>query len=59
MEWIEEVCGNPISIQKQEDGRIRKCGYISEIQKYLRVVLLEDHETIHNAFFDRDFNKSG
>ncbi len=23
--------------------------------RYLRVVLLEDNETVHNAFFDRGF----
>jgi len=25
--------------------------------KYLRVILLEDEETVHNAFFDRGFRK--
>jgi hypothetical protein len=25
--------------------------------KYLRVVLLEDAETVHNAFFDRSFRE--
>lgn len=29
--------------------------YIDEEQKYLRVILLEDGETVHNAFFDRGF----
>lgn len=37
------------------DGRIRKWGHISEVGKYLRVILLEDGETVHNVFFDRDF----
>ena len=55
MEWIERVCKNPQFIQEQKDGRIRKWGYIKETEKYLRVVLLKDNETIHNAFFDRDF----
>jgi Arc/MetJ family transcription regulator len=27
--------------------------------KYLRVVLLEDRETVHNAFFDRSFKEVG
>jgi len=30
---------------------------IKEVDKYLRVVLLEDGETIHNAFFDRNFKE--
>lgn len=25
--------------------------------KYLRVILLEDNETVHNAFFDRTFKE--
>jgi hypothetical protein len=25
--------------------------------KYLRIILLEDGETIHNAFFDRSFKE--
>jgi hypothetical protein len=37
------------------NGRIRKWGYIEESGKYPRIVLLEDGETIHNAFFDRNF----
>jgi hypothetical protein len=44
-----------MKVEKQSDGRIRKWGYISEVDKYLRVILLEDGETVHNAFFDRNF----
>ncbi len=40
----------------QEDKRIRYWGQITELEeKFLRVVTLEDGETIHNAFPDRDF----
>ena len=28
-----------------------------DVKKYLRVVLLEDEETVHNAFFDRGFKE--
>ncbi len=41
----------------QEDGRIRRWIYIKEADKYLRVVFLQDGETVHNAFFDRNFKK--
>ena len=41
----------------QDDGRIRYWIYIGEYKKYLRVVFLEDGETIHNAFFDRNFKE--
>jgi len=57
MEWIEQVFRFPETEYLQADGRIRKWGYIKEVDKYLRVVVLEDNETIHNAFFDRDFKK--
>ena len=52
-EWIVETIANPSKTVKQSDGRIRKWKYIEEVGKYLRVILLEDGETIHNAFFDR------
>ena len=40
----------------QQDGRIRRWGEIDEFGgKYLRVIPLGDGETVHNAFFDRDY----
>jgi len=48
---------NPIKTEIQSDGRIRKWSYIDEAGKYLRVILLEDGETVHNAFFDRRFKE--
>jgi hypothetical protein len=56
MEWIEQVVSNPVKQLVQEDGRIRRWAPIAEAQgRYLRVVLLEDGQTLHNAFFDRGF----
>jgi hypothetical protein len=57
LEWIENVVVSPIKTQKQEDGRFKKWGFIPEEGKYLRVILLEDEETIHNAFFDIGFKE--
>ena len=58
LEWIEDVIANPITEQIQSDGRIRRWARIAEAGgRYLRVVLLEDGETVHNAFFDRSFKK--
>ena len=55
-EWIIGVLENPLRSQVQSDGRIRLWGRIMEAEgRYLRVVLLPDNETIHNAFFDRGF----
>jgi len=55
MEWIERTISNPIRKEMQPDGRIRYWGFIEEANKYLRVVLESDGETVHNAFFDRGF----
>ncbi len=57
MDWIEQVYNFPELEQTQMDGRKRKWGYIKEVDKYLRIVVLDDGETVHNAFFDRDFIK--
>lgn len=57
-EWIGFTIKNPVQTQIQSDGRIRKWAKIKEEGKYLRVILLEDGETIHNAFFDRDFKEA-
>lgn len=56
MEWIELTINDPVKTEKQSDGRIRCWRKIDEAEgKYLRVILLEDGETVHNAFFDRTF----
>ena len=55
LRWIERVIQHPVKETVQEDGRIRRWGLISEEKKYLRVILLPDGETVHNAFFDRGF----
>ena len=55
-EWIERVINRPIAEVVQDDGRIRRWGRIREFgNQALRVVLLPDGETVHNAFFDRSF----
>ena len=54
--WVQRAVQAPIRELIQTDGRIRRWAKIPEMgNRYLRVVLLADGETIHNAFFDRDF----
>ena len=56
LEWIQRVIESPVKKQIQADGRIRLWAPIEEMEdRYLRVVLLPDGETVHNAFFDRRF----
>ena len=55
-EWIQRVIDHPVKEVIQQDGRIRRWAPIAEMGgRYLRVILLADGETIHNAFFDRRF----
>jgi len=57
-EWIQRVMQNPLREEAQDDGRIRRWARISEMDnRALRVILLEDGETVHNAFFDRSFKE--
>ena len=56
-EWIKLVVDHPQKTEFQSNGRIRKWAKIREVDKYLRVILLEDGETVHNAFFDRSFKE--
>ena len=55
-EWIQRAVSSPVREVVQADGRIRRWSAVPEAEgKYLRVVLLPDGETVHNAFFDRGF----
>jgi hypothetical protein len=59
IEWIEEAMLRPIKEVIQADGRIRRWAKIVDMDnRVLRVVLLNDGETVHNAFFDRSFKES-
>ena len=55
LEWCELAIREPAYKETQPDGRIRHWIHIEELGKYLRVVTLEDGETLHNAFPDRNF----
>ena len=55
-EWLALALTNPILREVQtDDGRIRHWVWIAELERYLRVVTLEDGTTVHNAFPDRRF----
>ena len=55
-EWIERAIQAPVREQVQADGRIRRWALVPEAgNRYLRVVLLANGGTVHNAFFDRRY----
>lgn len=55
------VVADPIRREEQADGRVRLWGEVclpGEAEtRILRVVMLEDGETLHNAFLDRGFRR--
>jgi len=59
--WCAAVVAAPIRRETQANGRIRYWGRVmrpgEDRPRFLRVVTLEDGETIHNAFFDRGFRE--
>ncbi len=56
LEWCERILAQPLAKEVQRDGRIRFWGALPELGgRVLRVVVLADGETVHNAFPDRDF----
>lgn len=61
VEWIEAVIAAPLTRIVQDDGRIRFwAGVVDDSAKtyILRVVTLADGETVHNAFFDRNYREA-
>jgi len=59
--WCAQVIAAPVRRHVQDDGRIRFWGRIDAVgearPRFLRVVTLDDGETVHNAFFDRNFHE--
>ena len=54
-EWCERALEEPEYSDIQEDDRIRYWIFVPELDGYLRVVTLQDGETVHNAFVDHGF----
>lgn len=59
MAWCEAAVRSPLRMIVQDDGRIRHWTAVrlrgEDSDRILRVVTLEDGETIHNAFLDRNY----
>jgi hypothetical protein len=63
VEMCRSVVEAPLRREVQDDGRIRHWGKVSlpdeADERILRVVTLEDGETLHNAFLDRGYREDG
>jgi hypothetical protein len=61
VEMCLDIVASPLARAVQPDGRFRFWGEVTlpgEAEARIRrVVILEDGETLHNAFLDRDFRK--
>jgi len=57
--WILRVIAEPLVVRRQADGRFALWGLVPEAHnRALRVVTLDDRESIPKAFFDRGFLKA-
>jgi hypothetical protein len=57
-EWCIQAIENPIKVERQKHNRFRFWGEIKDLEgRILRVVTLDDKNTIHNAFPDRRFKR--
>jgi hypothetical protein len=55
-EWLLLALEKPYRKEVQpDDGRVRHWVWITELERYLRVVTLDDGKTVNNAFPDRRF----
>jgi hypothetical protein len=58
---FDVILAAPLRRTVQENGRIRWWGRVVDPrdgrERILRVVTLDDGETLHNAFFDRGFRE--
>ena len=52
---VAAVLATPYRSEGQPDGRIRHWGRVPRLGRWLRVVTLEDGETVLNAFLDLGF----
>lgn len=61
VEMCRHVLDEPLAREVQLDGRIRHWGMVTlpgeSEARILRVVTLDDGETLHNAFLDRGYGK--
>jgi hypothetical protein len=58
---FDRVLATPARRSIQPDGRVRHWGWVIDPrdgqERVLRIVTLDDGETVHNAFFDRGYRE--
>jgi hypothetical protein len=54
-EDVKRALEQPTYRSVQPDGRQRHWVWVQSQQRWLRIIVEPDGETVHNAFFDRNF----
>lgn len=57
-EWCEQALREPVRSEVAIRWTCPSLGSDSRLERYWRVVTLEDRMTVHNAFLDRNFKKT-
>ncbi len=57
LEHAVEALEHAAEVRLQANGRLRVWGYVEELDRFVRVVLLPDKRTLHNAFIDRNYSR--
>lgn len=52
---IPRALTDSIRIEPDKKGRTKRWIYLEDVDKYMRVIVKADGETVHNAFYDKDF----
>ena len=52
---VSRAIARPARTERQADGRVRHWYWVAARRRWLRVVTEPDGETVHNAFWDRNF----
>jgi len=52
---VQRALAQPARKERQRDGRMRYWYWANERRRWLRVITEPDGETVHNAFWDRNF----
>ena len=55
LEDVKKALDQPTYETIQPDGRRRHWVWVEAAQRWLRIVVEPDGETVHNTFFDRNF----
>lgn len=55
LDAVRRALIEPTITREQADGRVRHWVWVEETGRWLRVIVEADGETVHNAFWDRNF----